>query len=171
MTIETAYIQVEGVNATAKPPFNKFQSGSLLVSEKTGMELGVKPNFKGDFWVTVSKNLGMRTFQKDNTYKVDIETNDKGYKSVVKNHTIEDNEPASTADWDQRDTGGKSVNNTTHKKEVDWDKKDRDKMIGGIGHDVAALLASRTSASELDEIAEEYKELMNMLVAIRDEIK
>lgn len=64
-------ITIEAVNA--KPKFPKFSSGSVLANGE---------------WLSVSKSLDISKFQKQTTVNVDIETNDRGYKSIVGINTM-----------------------------------------------------------------------------------
>lgn len=78
-TIRKETVKVEAIS---KKFANKFSSGSLLL---------------GDKWTSVAKKLDIDVFEKGSTYELEIETNDKGYDTVVKNLTIPSAEPAEEA--------------------------------------------------------------------------
>ena len=65
------------------------------------------------------------------------------------------------------------VEGSTYEKTlIERDKKGRDMMIGGLGHDSSMLLAPTIPAgSSIDEIAEKYGELLKALIKVRDTIK
>ncbi len=68
MSTETIEVLVEGVNTEIKAPFNKFHSCGLKTENG---------------WLNVAKAVPASLFTKGETYKLDIETNAKGYKTVV----------------------------------------------------------------------------------------
>ena len=137
----TEYITVEAVNA--KPKFGN--AGGLLVNES---------------WVNVAGDVKMSSFEKGGTYAIEMGENAKGYKVITKVIEGEGKKapPRSL-------TGSKAT-----KKEVDWDKKDRDKMIGGIGHDVAAMIGPWCQGLSPDEVANLYEEVLIKIIAIRDKL-
>ncbi|HWY36736.1 MAG TPA: hypothetical protein VNX68_18975 [Nitrosopumilaceae archaeon] len=61
-------IVVDGINTKTKYP--KFNSGSLKLAS-------------GE-WLNVSNDVDINFFMKGETYEVEIETNDKGYQTLVK---------------------------------------------------------------------------------------
>lgn len=67
VTVEKEVIRVEGVNPKSKYP--KFNSGSVLTDKEE--------------WFNVSKKIDIREFQRGNAYTVEVETNEKGYKTIV----------------------------------------------------------------------------------------
>jgi len=68
MSVETVEILVEGVNAKVDPRFSKYNSGGLKTA---------------DGWLNVAKKVPIAQFAKNETYKLEIETNEKGYRTVV----------------------------------------------------------------------------------------
>ena len=70
-TLRKETVKIEAVSR--KPKYPKFNSGSVLIGEK---------------WFNVAKGVSIDSFEKDNHYEVEIETNDKGYETVVGNLTI-----------------------------------------------------------------------------------
>ena len=64
--IEARTVKIEAV--TSKSKFPKFNSGALLI---------------GDKWINVARKVDIRQFEKGSTVNLDIETNEKGYESVV----------------------------------------------------------------------------------------
>lgn len=65
-TVTQKTIAIEAVNA--RPKYPQFASGSVLADGK---------------WLTVSKNVNIGQFQKQTVMTVDVETNAKGYESIV----------------------------------------------------------------------------------------
>ena len=62
--------------------------------------------------------------------------------------------------------------NTFYKKKgVDWDKKDRNMMLGGIGHDAATVTAALVEGGNVQDALKLHKELFEGMVKIRDEFE
>lgn len=145
-------ITVEAVSN--KPKFPKFNSGAVLVEGK---------------WINVSSKLDISMFKKDNQVTVDIETNDKGYKTIV--GIVEDVQ-------DPRDEVEDVIKTTkpvraTKSKEADKpsyeDTKNRKILVQGVTQAciVCPALAS-LPGSTVEDIANEAKELALLMIEFVD---
>lgn len=65
-SVRTENVLVEAVNAKSK--FPKFNDGAILA---------------GGNWINVKKGMGLSKFTKGETVAVMIETNDKGYETII----------------------------------------------------------------------------------------
>lgn len=65
---ETKTVVVEAVNSKPAPKFAKFNAGGILVEGK---------------WINVAKNVKMSNFSKGQSVSVVLETNEKGYETIV----------------------------------------------------------------------------------------
>jgi hypothetical protein len=141
---ETKIIQVKGVNRQSK--FPKFSSGSLKLTD--------------DSWVTVDKKIDINSFDADNSYEVEITTNDKGYKSVTKLHLeTEPKAPTATSKAEEKPT-----------KEY-WQGKDRSQEYGGLSHDAPKLVEIHViSGKPMPDILALYKEAMLGMYQVKKEI-
>jgi hypothetical protein len=133
-------ITVDFVNTKTK--FPKFSSGSLKLTN-------------GE-WLTVSKDVDIEFFKKGSSYQVEIETNEKGYQSLVKvlgGGRPEVNDPAPTEDK----ITTKPVRVTKEYKERDFDAEARGKSRFGL---FAAALQSPALAGMKFDTLEEFLELV-----------
>jgi len=154
--VTESFLEVEGVNTN--PKYKKFNSGSILTSNG---------------WINVAKNVDINTFEKGNTYTVDIEINEQGYQTIVKNKTVDEalEIPKDFLKHEAKKLSGQK----TLKKSTDWEIKDENKnksmMLGGLFHDASALIASDFSGTSLKEKLELVKEAVEGLIQIRKEFE
>jgi hypothetical protein len=141
MSNKTDFIRVKGVNT--KPKYAKFNSGALLLDNDT--------------WLNVSKDVDINSFQKDNTYAVDIETNDKGYKTVVKNNTTADDTPMKLT--------------PKAEKKTNWEARDKSMILGGIFHDAATLVAASAVGTTVENQLKQFEIAVEGLLKIRKELE
>ena len=128
MTVTERSIEVAFVNTKSKYP--KFSSGSLKLADET--------------WLTVSKDVDVHVFKKGQIYKVEIETNEQGYESVIRViEGVAAKAPAATT--------------STGNKPRDFDAEARGKSRFGL---FAAALQSPALARMEFKTTEEYIELV-----------
>lgn len=134
----TEYIGVKVVNAT--PKFPKFSNGSLLTDSGA--------------WLNLSKDVKPTEFQKGQTYSVEIATNDKGYKSIVKVNEA---------------TGAAPKASTSSRNEY-FEKKDESQKVGGLAHDAAAITSALVTSHGLTEeqALQTFERVLKAVVEIRE---
>lgn len=132
--VSTDFIRVEKVYD--KPKFRPdLYSGTLLIGPKK--------------YLNVAKKVDIKSFEAGNTYAVDIETNDAGYKTAVKNKTFEEVEKEPVKKKEK-------IEKSDDNKQAYWEAKDKSQMIGGLEHDAPLYVRM---ALEFDK---PVQELVNM---------
>lgn len=64
----------------------------------------------------------------------------------------------------------KTKEDTTMTKQ-EWKDKDRSQLIGGLSHDAATLVAALIEVTDVKDVLAKYKEVLEGLLKIRDEVK
>jgi len=150
--VTESFLEVEKVNTD--PKYKQFNSGSILTNNG---------------WINVAKNVDINTFEKGNTYAVDIEINEQGYQTIVKNKTVD--ESLEIPKGFLKHETEKLSKQKTLKKSTDWEARDKSMMLGGLLHDASALVASDFSGTSLKEKLELVKEAVEGLIQIRKELE
>lgn len=142
-TTQLELLTVKAINS--KPKYPKFSNGSILTD--------------ADVWLNLSKTVKPEEFQKGSSYSVDIETNDKGYKTIVRV-----NAPATT-----QETSVKTFTPTENRTQY-FEKKDESQKLGGLYHDAAQVAAAVIMAQglTLDQALETFDKVLKHVVNTRN---
>jgi hypothetical protein len=142
----TDFVRVEKV--FDKPKFPQYYSGAVAIGPKK--------------YLNVAKDVDLKSFEAGNTYAVEIATNDKGYKTIVKNKTLEEVD---------KKVAPKKEAQTDQEKKTYWENKDKSQMIGGLSHDAPDLIRiSLEFDKPLEVVVDLHAKVLKLLLKKRAEL-